>query len=256
MVTIEQVLGLLREEGILLHYQMPSDPDRLAIPMPSRGRFTWVVLSVEENGEYVRLHVPGMAALPRKGKKVRMAVLTALMAENQKKKLVKFGLDPSDGELDAEIGIPVEDGEFTKEMLSRSMRTLLNGVTNALLAIDRAKYGDKAMQRAGVGPAVRGPGVMPDLATLMAEFEEAERARLAAATPEASVEPDVALDLVDDDLDESLLGFLDDEDLEPVGEEGSDGDGESDGDDGSESDGDGDGGGDGGDDGGDEPTVE
>lgn len=166
MVQMEEIMAMMRSDGIRITYPKFGDPDQVAIPIPSKGRTIWVTISVQERGEYVRLHVPGMSTLPRDNKKARAAVLTALMAQNRKVKLVKFGIDPTDGEIDAEIGIPVEDGQFSHAVLRRCMSALLACVAEMLTRIDEAIYGRKAVA------AARGVSGTPGRFAGMPSFEE------------------------------------------------------------------------------------
>lgn len=183
MVQMEEIRGWMSEDGISTQFVSPEDPDRVAMPIPADGRMVWVVVTVEESNRYIRLNVPGMATLPS-GKKARAAVLMALMAENRERKLVKFGIDPVDGEICAEVGIAVQDGVFTHDALRRNMTSLIVGVRDAWGVIDQAQYGKKAAGTGGGHPTAAGlpsPAEFDSfLEQLMAGLSEADAAAVGA----------------------------------------------------------------------------
>ena len=80
-----------------------------------------VHLNIDENGEYLRAGIPNLYHLDAE---YYSTALPVFMEKNRNRKLIKYGLHPADGEIDAEIGIPIEDSKFSKQQLHRTLVTL------------------------------------------------------------------------------------------------------------------------------------
>jgi hypothetical protein len=93
--------------------------DALLVPFCHQGAMYQVLIPVVEDGEYVRFYIPwllNIAMAPH-----RESVLARLLVANRVMKIVKFGLDDSDGEVTASVEIPLEDGTLTASQSQRCM---------------------------------------------------------------------------------------------------------------------------------------
>jgi hypothetical protein len=117
-LTFEQLQEFVKKEG--LHYLI--DPQRPAVRMRMgglSGPFDMAVV-LQEDGKFLQLRSIALLACP--ATHANLPVVLRVLAEvNFQKRFVKFGWDPSDGELMAYGDAWVMDGTLTQEQFRRMM---------------------------------------------------------------------------------------------------------------------------------------
>ena len=88
-----------------------------------------LLVRLEENGEFLQFRT--LNFYQYKNGKYKEHVLQILAAMNYQRKLVKFGYDPDDGEINGCIDIPIEDATFTSTQFFRCMAALLEALEEA-----------------------------------------------------------------------------------------------------------------------------
>ena len=81
-----------------------------------------VVISVTEEGEYIKFFVPSAYHIPED--ESAYAVLKSFSIIAWQVKMLDFEVDPSDGEVRPTIDFPLEDGTATEQQLIRCCKTL------------------------------------------------------------------------------------------------------------------------------------
>jgi hypothetical protein len=111
----------------------------------------------------VRFIVPNYLNLTKVKNKAR--ILERLMELNMQYILLKFGYDPSDGEVRAEIDVPVNDTDMSYEGFRRCLYCLLTAVDEEYPEMMRLMWGDGAAppgqeskKRQDSEPGTSGPG--------------------------------------------------------------------------------------------------
>lgn len=120
--TISQIREML--DGHNLTYMTDEDAGVIALPIPTPSELQMVFLTVEEDGEFVMLRMPGFLSDRQAANKELL--YRQLLSLNHRFKLGRFGLDPKDGEVALELGIPIEDGNLTDCQLRRSLSAVVN----------------------------------------------------------------------------------------------------------------------------------
>lgn len=123
-MDMTDVLALLEDARLGPAYR--DEDDRVAFPLWTGGRAHWVQLTLDEGGAYVRLLLSGIAALPPRHRRTqRAAVMELLLAKNSQVKLIKFGIDPNDGEIMLEVAMPLGDGALSRSAFDRAMMQIV-----------------------------------------------------------------------------------------------------------------------------------
>jgi hypothetical protein len=88
-----------------------------------------LLVRLEENGEFLQFRT--LNFYQYKTGKYKEGILQLLCALNYQRKLIKFGYDPEDGELNGCVDIPIEDCGLTARQFFRSMAALLEALEEA-----------------------------------------------------------------------------------------------------------------------------
>jgi hypothetical protein len=99
----------------------------------------------------VRFIVPNYLNLSKVKDKSRL--LERLMELNMQYILLKFGYDPADGEVRAEIDVPVNDSDISYEGFRRCLYCLLTAVDEEYPVMMRLMWGDKGVPKQKSGAA-------------------------------------------------------------------------------------------------------
>ena len=119
-ITLEQLTSYLEEDELMGYTRDES----MLIPFRSKGNeMTYIRLSLQEDGEYLQCTISEYLNLNATA--YREELLTKLLELSRLRKILKFGLDPDDGEVSISIEIPIEDGGFTQGQLRRSLVCLM-----------------------------------------------------------------------------------------------------------------------------------
>ena len=94
----------------------------------------------DNDKQRVRFIVPNYLNLTKVQDKAR--VLERLMELNMQYILLKFGYDPADGEVRAEIDVPVNDSDLSYEGFRRCLYCLLTAVDEEYPAMTRLMWGN------------------------------------------------------------------------------------------------------------------
>ena len=81
-----------------------------------------MVIQLEENGEFLKVFAPGAYKCPPGPN--ALAILQSFMYVHWRTKMLQFEYDPSDGEIQAMIELPLEDAKLTKKQLIRILSAL------------------------------------------------------------------------------------------------------------------------------------
>lgn len=85
-----------------------------------------VLIRLEESGEFLQFRT--LNFYQYKSGKYLSSILEMLASINYRRKLVKFGYDTEDGEINGCIDIPIEDANFTSTQFFRCMAALLEAL--------------------------------------------------------------------------------------------------------------------------------
>lgn len=88
-----------------------------------------ILVRLEENGEFLQFRTLNFYQYKEGNNKAM--ILQVLAHINYQRKLVKFGYDPGDGEINACVDIPIEDNQLTNMQFFRSMAALLEALDEA-----------------------------------------------------------------------------------------------------------------------------
>jgi len=113
-------------DGQELSYYTNSKKTAVILPIPMGEELVSVFVNIQESGEFIMFRIPFFVSAGRAAN--RGLLFEKLLALNNKLKLGRFGLDPRDGEVCLEIGLPVEDGQLTVRQLRRTVAAL-RGIT-------------------------------------------------------------------------------------------------------------------------------
>lgn len=119
-IMIEDIRNFLDSKEV--KYLYDSQKETLVISFTPHV----LLIKLEENGEFLQFRTLNFYQY-KKGK-YKQVILQMLVAMNYKRKLVKFGYDPEDGEINACVDIPIEDAVFTSAQFFRCMAALLEAL--------------------------------------------------------------------------------------------------------------------------------
>ncbi len=127
MTTLEHIASILDHHGIS-HTRLT--PEMLLTGFAT-GRYrdangragVPICVSVQEGGAYVRLEVPWAYKAPA-GHPHQAAALQALLIAAGRSKMLRFCLDPEDGEVRASICLPLMDAELGARQFLRALTAI------------------------------------------------------------------------------------------------------------------------------------
>lgn len=122
--TLSDLESILDGQG--LTYYTNSTKDSLVLPVPAGDELVDVFVHVQESGKFIMFRIPFFVSARRAANSGLL--FERLLALNNKLKLGRFGLDPRDGEVCLEIGLPVEEGQLTVRQFRRTIAAL-SGIT-------------------------------------------------------------------------------------------------------------------------------
>ncbi|NUM34951.1 MAG: YbjN domain-containing protein [Candidatus Brocadiae bacterium] len=117
---IEDVRSFLEEKSV--KYLFDAEKEVFIISFAPNV----ILVRLEENGEFLQFRTLNFYQY-RDGK-YKEGILQLLCEVNYQRKLVKFGYDKEDGEINACVDIPIEDSNFTSTQFFRSMAALLEAL--------------------------------------------------------------------------------------------------------------------------------
>lgn len=137
--TIHELREALETDAPTLFY---DGGQTLLYSFPHQGQMMAVYIQLDEEGGYVRFLVPCYLDLSRTAYRTR--VMEKLLELNYRFKLIKFGMDPSDGEVTVQINLPLDDSQPMPKQLQRCMFYLTDGAmherANLLSLIETGIY--------------------------------------------------------------------------------------------------------------------
>jgi hypothetical protein len=124
-MDIERLKELCEEED--LRYFL--DPRREAVMMGFGGIFGryQIIVPIEVDGRFVQFRTVNYLHCPDDHSHIEV-VLRILGERNYRLRMVKFGWDPSDGEIVAFADVWVEDGEMTQKQFSSTLKSLVTAI--------------------------------------------------------------------------------------------------------------------------------
>src|SRR5438477_12012317 len=159
LVTLDMLARYLDRDD----WRYDLDPEGSCIRTGFRGdhgTYRAMVLFDAEK-QRVRFIVPNYLNLTKITDKTR--ILERLMELNMQYILLKFGYDPADGEVRAEIDVPVNDSNLSYEGFRRCLYCLLTAVDEEYPEMMRLMWGDSPKGKRGEGFSGAGePGSGPE----------------------------------------------------------------------------------------------
>lgn len=124
-MTIDRLKELC--EGEDLKYFLAPDRPMVLVGFGGINGSYQVVIPIEVDGRFIQIRTTGYLKCPADHPSVN-AVLAILGALNYKLRMIKFGWDPSDGEIVAYADVWIEDGDLTQKQFSRILKSLVPGI--------------------------------------------------------------------------------------------------------------------------------
>ena len=141
--TLPQLRELL-EGHDLRYYLIPDQEGVMLTVVGTENRFQFRIL-LEADGEFLQFRSDGYLFCPQ-GHPNLMTTLQVLGAANYRLRLMKFGWDPTDGEIAAYVDLWIMDAEITQDQFGR--------MADAFMSILDDEYAVfKAAMESGIGPA-------------------------------------------------------------------------------------------------------
>ncbi len=122
-ISIETLKGFLNEKQV--KYLYDADKEVFVISFSPNV----ILVRLEEHGEFLQFRTLNL--FQYKEGKHKSTILQMLAAINYQRKLVKFGYDSDDGEINCCIDIPIEDNLLTHTQFFRCMAALLEALNEA-----------------------------------------------------------------------------------------------------------------------------
>jgi len=144
-VNMKQIESQMNEHGF--KYYLDPEQQTMIVPVPADGDLLNITVTLAEEGEYIQCQIP--CFVNAKKAVDREALLVEMLHLNYKLKMVKLGFDPTDDEINVEIGLPVEDGALTDRQLSRMfgvMFHMMNDCRPALIELINTGKSSKEME--------------------------------------------------------------------------------------------------------------
>ncbi len=170
-ITLDDLKELVKGENL----RFLLDPDRpiLHIAMGgATGRFNFVII-LQDEGRFLQIRSADYVVCPLEHEHSNL-VLRILAELNHRMRFIKFGLDPSDGEIVAFADLWIVDGTVTQAQFKRMMSNFVPAVVPARLRIQAAMESGKDPGQEATTAVVTGSDptepVSPDLAALLAEL--------------------------------------------------------------------------------------
>lgn len=124
-MTLETLKKLCDGEG-LKYFMAPDRPAAMMVFGGPNGRFQ-VIAKVEVDGRFVQVRTIAYLHCPADHPHL-LPVLRVLGQLNYQLRLVKFGWDPSDGEIAVYADVWVEDGQLTQSQFGALFRSLVPAI--------------------------------------------------------------------------------------------------------------------------------
>ena len=121
--TLPQLRGLLETEG--LHYYLIPDQDGVMLPVKGTDESFQFKILIELNGEFVQFRSIDLLHCPQDHPHLH-ATLQVLGEANYRMRSMKFGWDPTDGEIAAYVDFWLMTAEFTQEQFGRNTEVFMS----------------------------------------------------------------------------------------------------------------------------------
>mgnify|MGYP000901799641 FL=1 len=119
--SLKQVIDYLERDR--QRFRRDADTDLLLVHGAGTMRRWTLEIRLSEGGDCLHLRVPRVLELRESDHIADVAL--ALLELHYQIKLGRFGLDPHDGEVDAEIVLPLDDATLSYRQFQRALGTLL-----------------------------------------------------------------------------------------------------------------------------------
>jgi len=126
-VDPSEVRAYLEEHGWDFIEEGSGDQHRFLFSLECAGGLTLTLeISLTEEGQFVQLRVPDLLrGMNLETSPYRRRVLAAAAEETYRRRLAKVGYDPSDGEIDCCIDLPLEDLPLTRRQFEYALHILV-----------------------------------------------------------------------------------------------------------------------------------
>lgn len=119
-VTIEEIREFLDKRDV--KYLFDAQKETFIISFTPHV----VLIRLEENCEFLQFRT--LNFYQYKAGKYREQILELISSLNYRRKLIKFGYDPDDGEINGCVDVPIEDSTFTSTQFFRCLAALLEAL--------------------------------------------------------------------------------------------------------------------------------
>ena len=151
-LTTTELRALL--DGAGLHYFLDPAHDAVMLQMGGIFGTYQVLIALHVNGEFLQFRSLRYAMCPREHANNRL-VLEVLAAINYRKRTIKFGWDPDDGEIVVYGDLWVKDGTITQQQFDQMAQMYFQGMD---LAFGRIQWClEKGEDPGEVEPGAPGP---------------------------------------------------------------------------------------------------
>ena len=142
MTTYDEIAACLDAEQLI--YRRTDERIRLGFvtelyEAPDGDNSLELVISLQDEGELVRVLAPGAYYFPRKGSARKLAAVQRTLNQiNWETKILHYEMDTEDGEIRLCIDFPLEDGKLTTPQLTRMLRLMPNVADQCHLGLRQA----------------------------------------------------------------------------------------------------------------------
>ena len=142
MTTYDEIAAILDAEQLI--YRRADERIRLGFltevyEAPDGDNSLELVISLQDDGELVRVLAPGAYYFPRQGGARRFAAVQRTLNQiNWETKILHYEMDTEDGEIRLCVDFPLEDGKLMNQQLVRMLRLMPNVADQCHLALRQA----------------------------------------------------------------------------------------------------------------------
>jgi hypothetical protein len=132
--SILQITQFLKEEGLRFAHNEGSDHLRTGFAtkryVDAEGaKLLHLLIAVEEDGKFLKIAAPAAYHFHHDGTSFhKLALFQTLLQICHMTKMIQFEYDPDDGDIQAIVEFPLEDGVLTRKQLMRAVFTLADAL--------------------------------------------------------------------------------------------------------------------------------
>jgi hypothetical protein len=137
--TLKDVMKIM--DNLEVPYFRPEKGDDLLVPLRYNEGMTNIFLELQNEGEILEFNIRGFLVAPDPRK---ADLMEALLSINYRWKLIKFSMDPSDGEITVGIDLFLGGAELEGYQFSNCMDALSSVISRHARELREILYGEKS----------------------------------------------------------------------------------------------------------------